>query len=230
MKMKAFKMGGVIGLLMFSFTSFAMATMGGMSNIGPIFTQGDSSTATREFLELEKSGRLWIARPSKFGVVAMVTLYAPGLEEGHIILRELTTSEGHMTLLLTAPDMVRIHVQRVTVYTRGLSETVTLLEQVNGKWQKRLPQSLMIDAVIDGSLSPQSLRVFSVETLGFYWLLEPASIASPAMSTSVKTSAQTLIGGQITWGFMPSMFGIMLLIFFGTLSRYIHKISKLREF
>ncbi|WP_447971555.1 hypothetical protein [Nitrospira sp. M1] len=229
MKLKSSIIGSVIGFIVFFFTSPSMATMGGISNIGPILTHGDASTATREFVELEKSGRLWIARPSEHSLVAMITLYAPSLESGHIILRELTTSDGQLTLLLTAPDSVRTHVQRVTLYTRGLSETVTLFESVDGKWQKRLPQSLMIDSLRDGNIEPQPLRAFSVKSLGFYWLLEPTPSASTALSSSVNTSARTLIGGKLAWGFMPSMLGIMLLLVFGAVSKYIHKTSKLRE-
>ncbi|GJL53880.1 MAG: hypothetical protein NPIRA02_10120 [Nitrospirales bacterium] len=203
--------------------------MGGISNIGPIFTQGDSSTATREFVELEQSGRLWVGRPSQHSLIAMIALYAPGLDNGHVILRELTTAEGHLTILLTAPDAIRSHVQRVTLYTKELPETITLHELVDGQWQKRLPQSLMIDSLNKGKTVSQELKAFSVKTLGFYWVLESTAQTATMLSASVNTSARTLIGGDLAWGFMPSLLGILLLMVCGAVSRYVHKTAKLRE-
>jgi hypothetical protein len=35
------------------------------------------------------------------------------------------------------------------------------------------------------------------------------------------------MGGKLTWGLLPSIFGILLFILLGTLSRYIHRTEKL---
>ena len=209
-----------------SFSQAVLATMGGISNVGPVFAQGDSATAVRELITLEKSGELLVARP-RHDMLAMITLYAPGLNQGHLILRELLTREGKQTLLLTAPDSVMTHVQRATLYTKGLQENVVLYEDVNGVWEKRLPQSLFIDSLVTGAMPSQPLRAFSVRNLGFYWLLEPETATSVMSRSSATTSARMLMGGKLTWGLLPSIFGIMLLIVFGALSRYIHKTSKL---
>ncbi|GJL65940.1 MAG: hypothetical protein NPIRA05_09110 [Nitrospirales bacterium] len=159
----------------------------------------------------------------------MLTLYAPGLTKGHLILRELTTSEGKQTLLLTAPEAVTAHVQRVTLYFQGLPETMVLFEEVDGEWKKRFPQAMTIDSRIDGTISTQAIRAFSVKNLGFYWLLEPATAMPAVFYTPLATSAMTLMGGELTRGLMPSILAIMLLLVFGAVSRYIHKTSKLRE-
>jgi hypothetical protein len=208
------------------FSQAVLATMGGVTSVGPLFTQGDSSTAIRELVELEKSGELLVARP-RHALVEMITLYAPGLDQGHLILRELLTREGKQTLLLTAPDAVMTHVQRATLYTRGLRENLVLLENVNGVWEKRLPQSFVIESPIAGAVSAQTLRAFSVQTLGFYWLLEPAAARSVISHAPEATSARTLMGGKLIWGLLPSIFGILLFILLGTLSRYIHRTEKL---
>ena len=212
-----------------SFSHAVLATMGGVPSAGPLFTQNESSTAIRELVELEKSGELLVARP-RHALVEMITLYAPGLSQGHLILRELLTREGKQTLLLTAPDAVMTHVQRATLYTRGLRENVVLFENVNGVWEKRLPQSFEIESPIAGAVSAQALRAFSVRTLGFYWLLEPATATSVIYHTPEAISAKTLMGGKLTWGLLPSIFGILLFILFGALSRYIHKTEKIRGF
>ena len=210
------------------FSQAVLATMGGVTSVGPLFTQGDSSTAIRELVELEKSGELLVARP-RHALVEMITLYAPGLDQGHLILRELLTREGKQTLLLTAPDAVMTHVQRATLYTRGLRENLVLLENVNGVWEKRLPQALVVASIREGGTSTQTLRAFSVKALGFYWLLEPATATSFVSHTPETTSARTLMGGGVTWGLLPSIFGIVLFMVFGALSRWIHKTPKFRE-
>ncbi len=213
-----------------SFSHTVMATMGGIANVGPVFVQGDSSTAIRELVEFEKSGELLVARP-QHDLVAMITLYAPGLSHGHLILRELMTQEGDLTLLLTAPDSVTTRVQRVTIYTRGLQENVVLFESVNGVWEKRLPQSLIINSSADGDMSTQTLRAFSLRKLGFYWLLESSSATSPSVFSHnfEATSARMLLGGKFMQGLLPSIFGVMFLLLFGILSWYIHKNAKLHE-
>ena len=212
-------------ILMDSFSQPIWATMGGISNVGPVFNHGDSSTTIRELVELEKLGEFLVAKP-RHNLVTMITLYAPGLSRGHLILRELLTQEGKLTLLLTAPDSVMTHVQRVTLYTRGLHENIVLFENVNGVWEKRLPQHLVIDSPIAGDMSSQTLRVFSLQNLGFYWLLESAAVPFDISHFPEVTSAKMLMGGKLLWGFLPSVFGIMFFILFGALSRYIHKTTQ----
>ncbi len=209
-----------------SFSHTVLATMGGVTSVGPLFTQGDSSTAIREWIELEESGDLLTARPDH-DLLEMITVYAPGIRHGHIILRELKTREGKRTLLLTAPDAVIAHVQRATLYIRGIQDDIVLFENVHGIWEKRLPQSLVVDSTREGDTSTQTLRAFSVRALGFYWLNEPAVARSVLSHSPEVTSARTLMGGKLTWGLLPSIFGILLFILFGALSRYIHKTEKL---
>jgi len=204
------------------------ATMGGYGNVGAIMTQGDSSTATREWIELKTSGDLLAARPDH-DLLAMITVYAPGLQHGHIILRELTTRDGKRTLLLTAPDEVLAHVQRATLYTRGLDEDMVLFENVHGRWERRQSQLLVVASPTARNVSTEALRAFPVKTLGFYWLLESSSTPTVISHSPEATSARTLMGGEMTWGFLPSIFGIALFVIFRILSRYIHKVPKLRE-
>lgn len=215
-------------LLVVSMLNEGLSTMGGMTNVGPMFTQGESSTAIRELVTLEQSGELFVARP-RHAFVEMITLQAPGLQEGHIILRELLTRDGKQTLLLTAPEEVVTQVERVTLYTKGLEGSTVLLENINGVWEKRLPQSLLIDSVGEDVMSNQMLQAYSARQLGFYWFLKPSMTNTITSHSSEPTSARTLMGGEFTRGILPSIFGIVLFILCGTLSRYIHKTAKFRE-
>ena len=220
---------GVLALtwgLAFSFP--VMATMGGMTNVGPLFIQGESTTAIRELVELKRSGELLVGKP-RHAFVDMITLHAPGLRDGHLILRELLTREGKQTLLLTAPESVMTHVLRATLYTRGLEESIALYEHIDDVWVKRLPQTFLIDSPVENRMPKQMLRAFSVRTLGFYWLLKPSMTQSLQADTQNAISPSTLMGGKITPGLLPSILGIILFILCGILSRYIHKTAKLRE-
>lgn len=211
-----------------AFSSPVMATMGGMTNVGPLFIQGESTTAIRELVELERSGELLVGKP-RHALVDMITLHAPGLRDGHLILRELLTREGKQTLLLTAPESVMSHVQRATLYTRGLEESIALYEQIDDVWVKRLPQTFLIDSSMDTGMPNQMLRAFSVRTLGFYWLLKPSMTQSLQAYSPEAISPSTLMGGKFTPGLLPSILGIILFLVCGILSRYIHKTAKLRE-
>ncbi len=204
------------------------ATMGGVSNVGPFLVPGESSTAIRELVDLQKSGDLLVARPHR-GLVKMITLYAPSLNQGHLILRELLTSEGHQTLLLTAPDAVKAQIQRITLYTRGLPDEIVLFENINGVWQKRLPQQFVTESLQAGTESTQVVKAFSIETLGFYWLRKSTAGRPASSHASEATSAKALMGGKLTWGLLPTVLGILFFVLFGTLSRYIHKTEKLGE-
>ena len=204
------------------------ATMGGVTNVGAFLTPIENSTATREWIKLEESGGLLTAKPDH-DLLEMITVYAPGIRHGHLILRELKTREGKRTLLLTAPDAVMAHVQRATLYIRGLQDDIVLFENVLGVWEKRLPQALVVASIREGGTSTQTLRAFSVKALGFYWLLEPATATTFVSHTPETTSARTLMGGGVTWGLLPSIFGIVLFMVFGALSRWIHKTPKFRE-
>ncbi len=207
-------------------THIAHATMGGVSTIGPLLTPGESSTAIREVIDLKKSGDLLIAKPHH-GLVAMIALYAPGLNQGHLILRELLTPDGRQTLLLTAPDAVKAKVHRATLYTKGLPDNIVLLENINGIWQERLPQPFLTDSIQAGSESAQVIKAFPIKTLGFYWLLESTAGVTVSAHAPEKISATTLMGGNFTSGIFPSVIGILLFMLFGTVSRYIHKTEKL---
>ena len=199
-----------------------------MANVSPVITQGGSSTAVRELVRLEKSGNIFVARP-QHAFVKMITVYAPGLHEGHLILRELMTRDGKQTLLLTAPDVVQSRIQRATLYTTGLQENLVLLENVNGVWEKRFSQELAVDSIWSGVEQTETFRTFSVHNLGLYWLVNPSLVDSVASHTSQLTSPRTLMGGEIAWGLLPSLLGITCFLLLGALSRYIHKISRLHE-
>ncbi|MCA9472162.1 MAG: hypothetical protein MRJ96_15255 [Nitrospirales bacterium] len=209
-------------------SSVVLGTMGGVTQGGPLFTQGGSSTAVREFVKLEKSGNVLVARP-QHAFVKMITVYAPGLSEGHLILRELLTRDGRQTLLLTAPDEIQSRVQRATLYTAGLHESLVLLENVKGVWEKHFSQELAVDQHWSGAEQAETFRIFSVRHLGFYWLVNPSLVDSVVSHSPQVTSARTLMGGEISWGLLPSLLGIACFILLGALSRYIHKTSRLHE-
>ncbi len=228
MNLRLFIISVITLILTIFFTPGVFATMGGVPTVGPLFSQGESSTAIRELVELERSGELLIAKP-QHAFVEMITLHAPGLDDGHLILRELLTQEGQQTLLLTAPEKVITHIDRVTLYTRGLEEHIALYEHIDGEWVKHLPQPMLIDLPKEDGTSEHSLRAFSVKNLGFYWLLNPSMATELQTQSSDAISPRTLMGGKVIPGILPSIFGILLFMVCGVLSRHIHKTAKLRE-
>src|SRR5687768_6198908 len=89
-----------LGLILYSQPGWG--TSGGVTN-GGIFPKGAAhDTGVREWVKLVKTGEVLSAWP-KHSSIALITVYAPSVNGGHLILRELDTADGKKSLLLSAP-------------------------------------------------------------------------------------------------------------------------------
>lgn len=198
-------------------------SFGGVTNVGS-FTKGASGdTGSREWIELMGSDGLLSGQP-KHKAIKLITVYAPGTDVGHLILRELKLTDGRKSLLLSAPDSLSKKTIRVTLYVKNNSKNLSLLEYAEGKWIQRNPVSLRVDTEHNNEVLQDDLLAFSVEGFGKYWLLEgtPPDLSVASTDTHYQ-SAKVLLGGSISRGLLPLASSFMVLVIGWSISHWIHR-------
>lgn len=198
------------------------ASTGGVTNAGVFSSSAEHFTGVREWVELEESGGMLKGSPPH-DLLKFITVYAPGTKSGHIIFRELKTLDGRRSFLLTAPDDLVDSIKRVSIFLQPKSGALELYEQVEERWIKRLPQSLRVAGHNGRGGSPQDLLAFSLEKPGFFWVMEsPSPQLTKTSFVPQDSSAKSLMGGSILWGFSAWTASILLLSIGWLISRRLH--------
>ena len=189
-------------------------------------TEACDDTGLREWVELTGTSGLLCGRPKRESI-ELITVYAPGCDEGHLIFRELKAPDGTTHLLFSAPASLMMKILRATIYLKGYRKNLTLLEHVGGVWKRRRPQKVHVSTNSDGDIPQDTLLAFSVGGLGLFSLQEkdlPVHTASPLVSHQM--SASSLLGGGISRGLLPLGFSIILLAGCWVLSRWVHRMEQ----
>lgn len=143
---------------------------GSAINVGAFTTGAADDTGARERVELVGTGNILSGRP-KHESIELITVCAPGCDDGHLILRELEHSDGRRSLLLSAPAPLVKKTRRAMIYIKHPSKNLVLLEYAGGSWQQRRPQPFRVAAQAHYGTPQKDLLAFSVDGLGLYWLL-----------------------------------------------------------
>lgn len=185
-------------------------------------TEACDDTGVREWVELAGTSGLLCGRP-KHKSIQLITVYAPGCNNGHLILRELEAPDVSTLLLFSAPAPLMKNILRATIYLKGYHENLTLFEYVEGIWRRRTPQQVYVGETGGREASQEPLLAFSVEGLGLFSLREQDKAVPTATTINLPaTSASLLLSGSTLRGLMPLCFSIVLLSVSWMLSRWIH--------
>jgi hypothetical protein len=200
---------------------------GGVTNVGGFSTSAEHFTGLREWVELDSTGKL-LKGFLDHDLLKLMTVYAPGEGSGHMIFRELATLDGRRSFLLTAPQDLVEKIQRITLFLQPKSHSLELYEQNEGVWIKRMPQPLRVADPHDDEDTPQDLLAFSLEKPGFFWILESPSLPlSRSSFVPQDSSAKSLMGGSILWGFSAWAASILLLSISWFISRWLHTFDQI---
>jgi hypothetical protein len=203
-------------------------SFGGVNSVGP-FTKGTGDTGSREWIELIGNGGLLSGKP-KHGDITLITVYAPGIDTGHLIFREISRADGRKSLLISAPDSLSKNTVRATIYIKPQSVNLSLLEYANGQWKQINPQSLRVDTENSNKVIRNDLLAFSVKGFGVYALHEGVSQdLSVFPNTSRYPSASVLLGGSISRGLLPFAWSTAFLVIGWIISILAHKRDLIRE-
>ncbi len=210
-------------------TGFVYSSTGGVTSGGGIISGAKGDAGSREWIELRASGDLLAGRP-KNRDIELITIYAPGIDKSHLILREMKLPGGRRSLILSAPDKLARKTLRSTIYLKHDSLNIVLLENISGRWIERKPQAIWMTEEVRSGNPRDVLLAFTVEKFGSYRVQEGKSQSlGETYSTSKDQSASSLFGGGYTSGVMPWVGAFLLLGMGWTLSRWIHGIERSRE-
>lgn len=201
---------------------------GGAINVGTLTTGANVCSDAREWIELHYAGGLLIGNPDRESV-ELITVYAPGCYEGHLILRVLELPDGRSYLLLTAPGSLSKKTLRATIYVRHNNADLMLFEYIAGNWQYRKPYLIRTTNTRSRREFEDVLLAFSVKELGAYWILPGNSPGFPDCSNIPQHhSPSSLFGGGIYGGMRPWMWAVLLLGIGWFLSHWMHRIERRR--
>ena len=192
------------------------------TSIVALSTEACDDTGVREWVELAGTSGLLCGRP-KHKSIQLITVYAPGCDKGHLILRELEAPDASTLLLFSAPAPLMKNILRATIYLKGYHENLTLFEYVGCIWRRRTPQQVCVAATGGREASQEPLLAFSVEGLGLFSLRDQDKAVPTATTVGLPTtSASSLLSGSPSRGLLPLGFSIVLLAGSWMLSRWIH--------
>ena len=112
------------------------------TSIAAFSTGACNDTGSREWVELTRTYGLLCGRP-KHKSIELITVYAPGCDEGHLILRDLKGPDGRTILLFSAPANLMKKTVRATIYVKGHSKDLALLEHVEEDWKRVTPMKVL---------------------------------------------------------------------------------------
>ena len=207
------------------FSQFALATGGGATSGGAFLKGGTDDPVGRERVPLVGTDGLFTGRP-KHSSIRLITVYAPGAEGDHLILREIVFPDGTTSLLLSAPPALTDRARRVAVFLRRDASKVGLLEYEDGHWTRRTPHLLQVTGT-PGAVEDDQLAAFVMTRLGSSWLLDnPALTRSSLSAVPRDPSSSSLVGGGIGRGILPWVCALLLLLVGSAVSRVAHRAER----
>jgi hypothetical protein len=210
------------------FTQPASSTGSGGTSVGAFISGAAENLGKREVVELVDKGGLLAGWPA-YNLIKLITIYAPGCDSSHLIIREIELPDGGKSLLLSAPSSLLDKTLRATIYVKHTSTDLVLLEYIRDRWERRKPQLLSITGTVDSKgASQDTLLAFPVEGIGSYWLLENNAsdlVISPPTSKAVSASSSPWTD-RIYRGLLPWGWSILLLVVGWTISHWIHKTER----
>ena len=90
-------------IIAFSLPVFASG--GGLCSLVPFNNHSTKDTGLRERVSLRRNGELLYGSPSA-GCVDIIVIHASDLDKSHIIVRELKSPDGVLSILLSGPPIL----------------------------------------------------------------------------------------------------------------------------
>ena len=181
---------------------------GGMTNL-----LQSEDTGFRQRVELRSFGGLLAGRPQASPVV-LISIHAPNVSTGHVLLREIRHSPNEVSLLLISPPALESAVQRATIFIKKNKPSLALWEWIDGEWQARAPMRIHVAENRFGASTEQTeILAFSVDKLGLYFLSEADSLNPLGLRPPPwNLDASSLLGGDIFRGLLPGLSALFAVV------------------
>lgn len=191
---------------------------------GTLFSGGSAAdTGARERIELEPAGTLLTGR-ARISSVERIALLAPGVDRGHLLLREIELADGRRSLLLSAAPRIASKIERATLFMRLPSAHWVVDESAGGQVLRHVPQRIAADAELADSEANGELFAVAVRGLGPFWLLDkPTPNAAAHPVPAEEHSARTLLGADAGHAWLPIAAALLLLMLAHAGSAWVHR-------
>jgi hypothetical protein len=197
-----------------------MGSGGSLISAGALGRQCGSDTGHRQAIEFQSSGEILSVIPED-GIIRLITLHAPGLNKGHLVLRELDLPDEEKSVLISMPKKFHSQIKRATIYLEPVSSGFTLYQRHENGWRPIEPITLIAPGDLAGS-DYKELWAYPVTHLGHFRFTE-------ASADGMSMSDDDLFPmGSVRIGIFPWICAGMLFMTTGILSFIIHKMERRR--
>jgi hypothetical protein len=223
--MNALSLGAVI-LLLFA-SSPALASPDRIGAI--IFSHGHRSHGTghREIIHLEQKDDVLYGstRDSKF--VSVVVVRAPGVSRSHLILRELKSADGTLSVLLSGPKPLTQKVAQISIVPHRAYQEHDLVASGDGERCPVKRRVFEAPATVSAEERLESpLPAYVLETFGMYWVVPGRQQADDPRPLPANHAFPTAPLGGVLWrGVLPLAAAVLALLVGVTVSYGSHKID-----
>ncbi|MCP4041883.1 MAG: hypothetical protein GY731_07980 [Gammaproteobacteria bacterium] len=215
----------MLAICLYTVTQPVSATTGSVTSSGAFSAGISHDTGWRERVELTGADGLFAGWPTHPSIV-LLTVYAPDVDAGQVILRDLQRPDGTRSILLTAPESLREKTRRVTIYLHRSATEAVILESVGGRWQRREPLPLRVSMPNQSGMVTEELLAFSVSGLGHYWLVEGQLPSRPPNTEApADHPADSLPGGDTFRALETITAAIVLLLVGWAASHWTHRLE-----
>ncbi|MFC1788585.1 hypothetical protein ACFLZE_01560 [Thermodesulfobacteriota bacterium] len=198
---------------------------GSIISAGALGRCGGGETGYRQLIKLKVNGGILSAIPQN-SPIRLITMYAPGLKDGHLIIRELELPDKQKSVLISAPTNIHSHVKRATIYLSPASSDVLLYQHYDSGWKRLEPIKLITPSHFSDQAGLDEMWAYSVTRLGHFRLsYRPLRTHTDSVLISSDRKAGLIPMGSFRRGVFPWICAGFLFITIGTLSYIIHKIE-----
>ncbi len=205
----------------FVFCSVSLGSGGGVVSAGSFIGYGGNETGYRQLLKLHSNGEILSATPEN-STVLMITLYAPGLAGGELIIREIDLSDQEKSILICTTEKIRTKIKRATIYLAPRTKDVLLYQESQNGWECLEPIQLIapVPLIADGF---NEYWAYSVTALGLFRISN--GVVSPQTGTVFNPNNGLFPMGSINSGFFPWVCAGLLLNIIVLFSHIVHKME-----
>ena len=198
---------------------------GSIISAGALGRFSGGETGHRQLVKLKVNGGILSAIPQN-SPIQLITVHAPGLKDGHLIIRELKLPDAQKSVLISVPTTIQSHIKRATIYLSPASSDILLYQQHETSWKRLEPIKLITPSHLSNQTGLNEIWAYSVARLGHFRLAyQPLSTHTTSALISADRKAGLIPMGSVRSGIFPWICAGILFITIGTLSYIIHKME-----
>ena len=195
---------------------------GSIISSGPLAGRG-GDTGYRQLLELKGKGDFfWVAPVDS--PIRLITINAPGVNGGTLILRELAIEDQKTSLLVSAPDHIRPYILRATLYFSHEGGEVTCYQGIDDGWNRLEAIRMISMGSGQDGVDPDALWACPTDRLGLFVFSYQTPEALIDVTSMVRKDGLVPMG-SVQKGIFPWICAGMVFLTIGILSYLIHKME-----